>query len=156
MDGKYERQRLYKASEHGRAVAAKRRKERMATDPDYRERRREANRRYRRNHPETVKEENARNAEKNRGAIRNSNLKALYGITADQYTRMYEQQGGRCAICGGSDPGGKKRFLCVDHDHRTGAVRQLLCDPCNNGLGRFKDDLEVLQRACEYLRRHTG
>lgn len=59
-----------------------------------------------------------------------------YGITIDQYEEMHAAQGGRCAICGTSDPRARSAVtrLAVDHDHETGAVRGLLCFPCNARL----------------------
>jgi hypothetical protein len=61
-------------------------------------------------------------------------------------------QGGRCAICGKVP---RSRRLAVDHDHKTGEVRGLLCASgdfgCNKGLGYFNDDPELLRRAYEYL-----
>lgn len=55
-------------------------------------------------------------------------LKKKYGITLDQYNEMLEKQGGLCANCGQTNEG---RILCVDHNHKTGAVRELLCNICN-------------------------
>lgn len=78
-----------------------------------------------------------------------------YGITREQYADMLERQGGRCAICRTDKPGGKRRIFSVDHDHRTGAVRALLCIHCNIGLGAFKDDHAVLRCAYQYLVDHA-
>lgn len=64
---------------------------------------------------------------------------------------MLEAQGGCCAIC--KAPKGNK--LCVDHDHRTGKVRGLLCSNCNAGLGMFKDSEDLLQSAKGYLNNRT-
>ena len=75
-------------------------------------------------------------------------LRRKYGITQAEYDTMLAAQGGACAICGSIEP---KRILAVDHHHGTGAVRGLLCDSCNNGLGRFRDNPEVLARAIAYL-----
>ena len=76
-------------------------------------------------------------------------LKRAYGITPDEYDRMYEAQGGVCAICGGR-AGGRGR-LHVDHDHRTKNVRALLCSRCNPGVGMFVDDPALLRAAADYL-----
>jgi hypothetical protein len=59
---------------------------------------------------------------------------------------MFESQGGRCAICRQDRPP-----LHVDHDHETGRVRGLLCNSCNNGLGRFAHDPIVLVAASQYM-----
>lgn len=71
-----------------------------------------------------------------------------YGLSLIEYKAMFESQTGRCAICK-SAPTLKR--LSVDHDHKTGAVRGLLCTNCNLGLGNFKDDQEILKAASDYL-----
>lgn len=58
---------------------------------------------------------------------------------------MEEEQNGLCAICG------RDRPLVVDHDHSTEQVRRLLCRTCNGLLGFAEDDINILQRAIEYL-----
>jgi hypothetical protein len=77
---------------------------------------------------------------------RNGKLLSRYGITQEQYEEMYEAQQGICPICCGWF-----EKLFVDHCHDTGKVRALLCGMCNPGLGFFKDDVELLKRAIEYL-----
>lgn len=77
-------------------------------------------------------------------------LKKAYGIGYAEYQKMFEAQGGRCAICGTDSTGGRKAFH-VDHCHDTGAVRGLLCGNCNSGIGNLRDDVGLLQRAIEYL-----
>jgi hypothetical protein len=84
---------------------------------------------------------------------RKYNLKANYGISVEKYEHLYSEQSGKCAICSGDCPTGKR--LSVDHDHETGEVRGLLCSSCNNGLGRFKDDPELLRKAGDYLEINT-
>lgn len=79
---------------------------------------------------------------------------ASHGLTPDAYDRMLEDQGGGCAICGTTDTGRRTGVFAIDHDHRTGRVRGLLCSSCNNGLGRFGDDPDRLERAAQYLRYH--
>lgn len=82
---------------------------------------------------------------------RASRLQSEYGITAEDYERMLVAQDGGCAICGSDNAEGRGGMLHVDHCHSTGKVRGLLCDQCNHGLGKFKDDQALLQRAIEYL-----
>lgn len=80
-----------------------------------------------------------------------------YGVGADEYARMLAAQDGKCAICGATErrvgPDGEVTTLCVDHDHKTGAVRALLCHGCNVALGQFDDDPERLEAAAAYVRR---
>lgn len=79
----------------------------------------------------------------------NSTLKK-YGITADDYMKMLEEQDYRCAICGRSP---KNRRLNIDHCHKRGHVRGLLCFSCNYGLGFFFDKIASFEKAVEYLKR---
>lgn len=82
-------------------------------------------------------------------------MKKLYGITMEQYDSMYAAQRGCCAICltHQSETG---RALHVDHDHETGAIRGLLCNGCNTGIGNLREDIQVLTAAIEYLRAHAA
>ncbi|WP_234335952.1 endonuclease VII domain-containing protein [Streptomyces sp. NRRL S-920] len=72
-----------------------------------------------------------------------------YGLAPGDYDKLYRLQGGRCAICRRAT--GATRRLSVDHDHASGAVRGLLCRPCNSMLGHARDDIEFFQRAIAYL-----
>jgi hypothetical protein len=84
---------------------------------------------------------------------RNNDLKRNYGITLDEHTQMYENQNGVCATC--KKPGdGKWKKLCVDHDHKTGKVRQLLCRRCNMVLGQVFDDISLFDEYIKYLQKH--
>ena len=75
---------------------------------------------------------------------------ATYGITAEEYQAIYEAQGGKCAICQRAT--GRNKKLSVDHDHKTGEVRGLLCTPCNRDvLGHLRDSVAALLRAVRYL-----
>ncbi len=71
-----------------------------------------------------------------------------YGITLIDYNRMLKEQVGVCAICGHPP---KKNRLSVDHDHKTGQVRGLLCVRCNRALPRFNDSADLLERAAAYI-----
>jgi len=73
-------------------------------------------------------------------------LKRTYGITPSDYMELWCSQGGKCAICD------RAKKLVVDHDHKTGDIRGLLCTAHNRALGNFQDNPEWLDRAAEYLR----
>lgn len=72
-----------------------------------------------------------------------------YGITREQYDALYESQGRTCGICKRAT--GRSKRLAVDHDHKTGYVRGLLCSTCNNILGYLRDDLELALGVHGYL-----
>lgn len=82
-------------------------------------------------------------------------IKWLYGITLEDYNTMFVNQKGCCAICS-KHRNEQKRNLSVDHCHKTNTVRQLLCDLCNRAIGYMKEDVNLLESAIEYLRRHHG
>lgn len=79
---------------------------------------------------------------------RNERLQRQYAITEETYNKIFERQGGRCAICGCQQ---HYQRLAVDHDHKTGMVRGLLCVQCNRGLGRFFDSPLRLRNAAAYI-----
>lgn len=93
---------------------------------------------------------NKRNRHKVRQIGRRVALRKL-GLTPEQYEALLEAQGRSCAICGATKAGGKGAFP-VDHCHRTGAVRGILCTNCNLVLGLVKDDSARLEKAAAYLR----
>jgi hypothetical protein len=75
------------------------------------------------------------------------------GLSLEDYDTTLKQQGGCCAICGSAhDESVLYGRLYVDHDHGTGRFRGLLCKFCNAGLGHFKDDPQILEKALEYLK----
>lgn len=87
----------------------------------------------------------------------NAYLKRVYGITYRQYHAMLAEQSGLCKICNG--PGFlmkdcHKLLLVVDHCHKGGQVRGLLCHNCNRALGLLKDDPAIINRAAEYINNH--
>lgn len=91
---------------------------------------------------------------------REYNWKRYYGIDAATYQRMFADQGGNCAICKQPErartPKGDVKWLSVDHDHTTNAVRSLLCSSCNHTLGHVGDVPELLEAAAAYLRLHKA
>lgn len=93
------------------------------------------------------------NYDKVRESWRKHDLKRKFGITHEQYQAMLTEQKGVCAICG-KPPRGRR--LAVDHDHKTGAIRALLCGNCNHVLGNGQDDPEILRKAADYLEQHRS
>lgn len=71
-------------------------------------------------------------------------------INSDTYSKWVVKQGNNCAICG-RDRTTQNRRLAIDHDHKTGLLRGLLCTTCNTGLGCFRDSVELLNKAIRYL-----
>lgn len=78
-------------------------------------------------------------------------LRRRYGITHDIYMEMEKKQLGKCKICHSNKRNGSKKWLDVDHCHKTGRVRGLLCNQCNQALGLLKDCPDRLIRIQEYL-----
>ena len=95
-------------------------------------------REYRENNPEKVVK-----------TIRESNYRRNYGITLEQYEIILKSQNGLCKICEKVNIVGKR--LAVDHEHKSGIIRGLLCDNCNLAIGKFEDDVERIKRAVSYL-----
>lgn len=84
-------------------------------------------------------------------------LKRAYGLTVEQFDAMLAAQNGVCVLCGEApNPDGVRAAsrLHVDHDHETGRVRALLCNHCNRGIGAFRDDPDLMQRASLYVWKH--
>ena len=102
-----------------------------------------------------------KNKEKLQEEGRDYRYKTEFGITLKQYNEMLEDQQGLCAICGKPEQiiwksSGAPKNLAVDHCHTTGKVRALLCHPCNVLLGNAKESIETLNRAINYLEKHSG
>lgn len=112
---------------------------------------------------EKVKEANLKNREKRKefynseeGIIssRKAHLKRTYGITIEQYNLMSENQDHKCMICGNTEMNNKNKVLCVDHNHKTGKIRGLLCGLCNSGLGKFRENKQFLLNTVKYLEKY--
>lgn len=78
-------------------------------------------------------------------------IKTLYGLTQEEYEFMWLTQGGSCAICGKEDSSGKK--LAVDHNHKTGAIRGLVCSKCNFFVAHLENNLHLYDTTIKYLER---
>ena len=101
------------------------------------------------------------NKDRFREVARNKTIRHKYGIEPDEYDKMLKSQSGVCAICGTDNPNGSRSRstyllnLAIDHCHKTGRIRGLLCNNCNRGIGLLGDDVIVLRRAIEYLTKQT-
>lgn len=123
-----------------------RHKQNYEKDPDY-FKRRSAN--FRKQNPESCRRGAARWREKNPESpevVRARQLKQRYNLTLEAFTLLETQQNGVCAICAN-----RPNKLYVDHDHKTGKIRGLLCRNCNTGLGCFSDASGLLIKASKYL-----
>ena len=88
--------------------------------------------------------------DRNPDLSRKNHLRYRYGLTLEQTADMLLQQKCKCAICGCED-----KRLVIDHCHKTGKVRELLCDPCNQGIGFLRDNINTLENAITYLKKHN-
>jgi len=103
--------------------------------------------RYRAEHPERAKK-----------VRRKGHLKRTFGLTLEDYDQMVAKQKNRCAICGKPESRSIKGAvprLGIDHNHKTGEIRELLCYSCNLALGYANDDPELLKRMIAYLEKHN-
>lgn len=89
--------------------------------------------------------------EKRKRYSKNLKLIKTYGITLEELEQKFVEQNYKCKICQDDLKEGKGGYS-VDHDHVTGRVRGLLCRPCNKGLGHFRDDIQIMKLALDYLK----
>lgn len=80
--------------------------------------------------------------------LKKQRLRIRFKISLEDYQKMEREQNFLCAICEGEDD----RSLAVDHDHKTGKIRGLLCHNCNLALGNAKDSPEILMKMIKYLK----
>jgi hypothetical protein len=111
------------------------------------------------NDPQQVREYNKRYREVRPDYDREVRYKRKYGISLAIYDEMLRIQEGRCAVCGNPETQAQQgvvRQLAVDHDHKTGVVRQLLDNKCNAILGHADDSIDLLCKLIVYLARHSA
>lgn len=132
----------FKLTEKGKKKRNAARRERYKNDSEFREKKKAEAREYQR-------------SAATKGVRKRQRLKK-YGITLEQFNKMLSDQKGKCAICGHSDDSKPLFFPVVDHCHDSKGVRGLLCMNCNQGLGKFKDDLRLLRAAITYLKSSKG
>ena len=93
--------------------------------------------------------------------VKDNNLRKRYGISLVEYNSMAESQGNVCAICGLPERStnyktGKTHPLAVDHNHKTGKVRLLLCYSCNARVGFLENNQDLVVKMQEYIITHNG
>jgi hypothetical protein len=134
-----------------------RRRQRYAEDSEFRERKQAINQKSRRKHRDAINvrrrkryatdpDLRVKTRAQQSKSQREMALKRKYGISIEEYDARLTAQGGVCPIC--LKPSNK--VLCVDHDHETRKLRDLLCDKCNRGLGYFGEDSAAMRRAADY------
>lgn len=153
-------ERRWQVTEEARQKKLEARRRWYANNPDYHNKWRKANpekarrltrewaRRNRDKMLEHCRRWRAENRERARHTERVRNWKKKYGLTPEAAKALWESHAGQCAICD------SKEHLCVDHDHKTGKIRGLLCRSCNLMLGNSRDQIEILRRAEAYLQKH--
>lgn len=100
-----------------------------------------------------------RRTERGAAYLRNYRLNYAFGISADDYLQMAEDQDYRCAVCRQPETAmraGKVKRLAVDHDHDTDKVRGLLCTRCNTAIGLLRDDPALVFGVARYLTEHSA
>lgn len=85
-----------------------------------------------------------------RERYRENHLRRKYGLETGEWDERFKAQGSRCAICRGTSPNWH-----TDHDHFSGKVRGILCQPCNIGLGGFRDSPDSMRAAADYIEAHS-
>ncbi len=115
----------------------------------------EYQRKWRKANPEKVRgywlKQRAKNPEGHKIRQRKAHIKYRYGISVEAYEEMVRCQDGRCLICKK-----KPKRLFVDHSHKTGKVRGLLCGTCNSAIGLLQDDPRILAAAITYIEGSNG
>lgn len=91
------------------------------------------------------------NKQKLKEYMRKYDLKRHWNMEETTYLELLNKQNNQCLICKTTEFTGKGKKAHIDHDHKTGKIRGLLCNLCNIGLGAFKDNINFLQNAIEYL-----
>lgn len=125
------------------------------SNPEFAERQRENRRKYEQKYPERIEAHRVRRKEdpaaRKRDAATKRNIALRnYGTSVEELERLRAAQGGKCGIC--HFPLVVARKVHIDHCHQENEVRGLLCSKCNNGLGFFAEDPELLLRAAAYLK----
>jgi len=114
-----------------------------------------SSRKYREENKEKILKRQKEDHKKYPHKRKNSMLKYQYGITIDDYNKMFEQQKGKCDICK-RHQNDLTRTLCVDHDHKTNKVRALLCVTCNTDVSVVENKLEEMLKYLNKYRKDVN
>ena len=142
-------QKKYVKTDKGKATAKRAIKKYSQTENGKASKKKAAKKWYEKNKDKSI-QSNKEWKEKHPDYYREKSLLRKYNITLDTYNQMLTKQDNKCAIC--QDVLNKPH---VDHDHNTSKVRGLLCVKCNTALGKFNDDVNIIQRAIDYLKKHS-
>lgn len=85
---------------------------------------------------------------------RRSHVKRRYGISYDVCKELFTKQNGKCAICNEKKEDINMNGLHIDHNHKTGKIRELLCRRCNIVLGHIENNLDLLKSMLDYIEKH--
>jgi hypothetical protein len=133
--------------------------------PDFKEKKKVREAKYRKEAPNIIKAQRLRHIEKVGPNFHLIKAFRHHGITEEEFYEMRDRQDNKCAICLRPERRKDPRHdrvcrLCIDHDHKTHKVRALLCSSCNAAIGKFEDNLEIMQRAMDYIKeyrdKHNG
>ena len=116
----------------------------------------ETSRKWKKEHPDKVTATKRKWYRRHPDKVKADWLRRRYGMTLEEYRYLLVSQGGVCAICAHPEtrknPKNNKVYdMAIDHNHKTGKVRGLLCTACNNGLKCFRDNSKLLWWAIHYL-----
>tara|TARA_R110002020_G_C15987985_1_gene749071 strand:- start:36 stop:707 length:672 start_codon:yes stop_codon:yes gene_type:complete len=118
-------------------------------------RRKERQQQYKLNNILEIREKDRQKKRDNADHYLNKRRIRKFGITSNDYNRMLKEQNEVCYICKNKNTFKKNKEkeskLVIDHNHKTGKVRGLLCDPCNSSLGLLKEDINILRNCISYL-----
>lgn len=148
---KYRREHPEKQAESDKKYRESHREEVAARKRKYQQDNKEAVNAY---HRDWAKRNPERIAKYNSTFVRDWRLKDEYDLSLADYEALLLKQGGKCAICERVGSGvDTHKYFHIDHDHKTGQVRGLLCQPCNAGIGLLQDNPELVLIAADYVER---
>jgi hypothetical protein len=107
------------------------------------------NKEYQEKNKDRISKQRKEFYKKNSDRLKEIKMMRVYGIGMEDFARLLNNQNNACAVCKTKNPIGNG--FCVDHDHKTGVIRGILCPGCNTAIGLMRDDPQILQSAISYL-----